>query len=190
MTLNRDIWPVLPLFCQANIHIFYTFRGVLGFIFNTIFGVFRAYRALRNFSTFSTRFVWSDYSGFSWTFSLYTALFQPNDRDRFWRSYPHTFSQVGFSWFWAFFAPATENGRIVNVEYDHEYEFFFVENLFYQTLWDIHSAIHSNAHAILGLISCLFRNLACAIFFALTGCNSVPDFGQISPLLATFHAYF
>ena len=83
-----------------------------------------------------------------------------------------------FSWFWAVFASDPENGRIVNVEYDHKYESFFVENLFYQTLWDIHSAIHFNAHAILGLISYLFCISACAIFFVSTGHNSIPEFGQ------------
>ena len=29
MTSNRDFWAVLPLFCQANLHISYTFRGLV-----------------------------------------------------------------------------------------------------------------------------------------------------------------
>lgn len=190
MTSNRDFWAVLPLFCQANLHISYTFRGALRLIFNIILSVIRAYRALRNFAVFSTRFVWSDYLGFYWTFSLYAALFQPDDRYRFRRSFPHTFSQVAFSWFWAVFAPDPENGRIVNVEYDHEHDFFFVENLFYQTLWDIHSAIHFNAHAITGLISYPFCDLAGAIFFVSTGRDSIPEYGQTSPFLAAFHTHF
>jgi len=29
MTSNRDFWAVLPLFCQTNLHISYTFRGLV-----------------------------------------------------------------------------------------------------------------------------------------------------------------
>ena len=50
MTSNRDFWAVLPLFCQANLHISYTFRGVLRLIFNIIFSVIRAYLIIWGFT--------------------------------------------------------------------------------------------------------------------------------------------
>ena len=170
MTSNRDFWAVLPLFCQSNLHISYTFRGLV----LLVLGDFPRMRAFGSFphAKFSRLFV---------IFLLFY-FFLILDRARFGASFPHTFPQVAITRF----RPQPHCAGIMDDKLPGRSTPFFVENLFYQTLWDIHSAIHFKVHVILGLISYLVCGLSCAIFFVSTGRNSISEFGQNPPFLAAF----
>ena len=174
MTSNRDFWAVLPLFCQANLHISYTFRGLVLLVLGD-------FPLLHDFDSFPH----AKFFRFLAIFLLFY-FFLILDRARFGASFPHTFPQVRFSRF----HPRPHCAGIMVTNYSVVRHHFFVENLFYQTLWDIHSAIHFSARVIIGLISYLICSFAGAIFFVSTGRNSILEFEWTSPFLAAFQANF
>lgn len=167
---------IFGLFCHFSVKQIFTFPTHFEDSFCSIWAIFPSCTILKVFHTRNS----FDFSRFSCCFISSWFL----DRARFGASFPHTFPQVRFSRF----HPRPHCAGIMVTNYPVVRHHFFVENLFYQTLWDIHSAIHFSARVIIGLISYLICSFAGAIFFVSTGRNSIPEFEQTPPFLAAFQA--
>ena len=169
---------IFGLFCHFSVKQIFTFPTHFEDSFCSIWAIFPFCALLAVFHTLNSR----DFLRFSCCFII--SWFY--DRDRFRASFPHTFPQVAITRF----RPQPHCAGIMDDKLHGRSTPFFVENLFYQTLWDIHSAIHFGAHVIRGLISYLICSFPGAIFFVSTGRNSIPEFGQNPPFLAAFQAHF
>ena len=165
---------IFGLFCHFSVKQIFTFPTHFEDSFCSIWAIFPFCALLAVFHTLNSR----DFLRFSCCF-IFSWFY---DRERFRASFPHTFPQVAITRF----RPQPHCAGIMDDKLPGRLTPFFVENLFYQTLWDIHSAIHFKVHVILGLISYLVCGLSCAIFFVSTGRNSISEFGQTPPFLAAF----